>query len=104
MGSDKSNWHSDLEYDKWVTLPVTGPRPSARYKHAAVVIGEKLYIVGGSRNGRYLSDGLAEFIHVMMANNHNNHNNQDIVEVIRVFAINNDATITKAKREDNLKN
>ncbi|PWA48962.1 galactose oxidase/kelch repeat superfamily protein [Artemisia annua] len=56
MGSDKPNWHSDLEYDKWVSLPVTGPRPSARYKHAAVVIDEKLYIVGGSRNGRYLSD------------------------------------------------
>lgn len=56
MGSDKPNWHSDLEYDKWVALPVTGPRPSARYKHAAVVIDEKLYIVGGSRNGRYLSD------------------------------------------------
>nr|GEW18413.1 acyl-CoA-binding domain-containing protein 4 [Tanacetum cinerariifolium] len=56
MGSDKPNWHSDLEYDKWVALPVTGPRPSARYKHAAVVIGEKLCIVGGSRNGRYLSD------------------------------------------------
>ncbi|KAI3734676.1 hypothetical protein L6452_14151 [Arctium lappa] len=56
MGSDNCNWHSDLVYDQWVALPVAGPRPSARYKHAAVVIDEKLYIVGGSRNGRYLSD------------------------------------------------
>lgn len=56
MGSDNLNWHSDLDYDQWVALPVAGPRPSARYKHAAVVINEKLYIVGGSRNGRYLSD------------------------------------------------
>ncbi|KAJ9553723.1 hypothetical protein OSB04_017768 [Centaurea solstitialis] len=56
MGSDNWNWHSDLEYEKWVALPVAGPRPLARYKHAAAVIDEKLYIVGGSRNGRYLSD------------------------------------------------
>ncbi|CAI9296169.1 unnamed protein product [Lactuca saligna] len=56
MGSDNCNWHSDLDYDQWVALPVAGPRPSARYKHAAAVINEKLYIVGGSRNGRYLSD------------------------------------------------
>ncbi|XP_076952284.1 acyl-CoA-binding domain-containing protein 5-like [Bidens hawaiensis] len=56
MGSDNSNWHSELDYDKWVSLPVAGPRPSARYKHAAAVIDEKLYIVGGSRNGRQLSD------------------------------------------------
>ncbi|XP_024989596.1 acyl-CoA-binding domain-containing protein 6-like [Cynara cardunculus var. scolymus] len=56
MGSDNCNWHSDLDYDQWVALPVAGPRPLARYKHAAVVIDEKLYIVGGSRNGRYLSD------------------------------------------------
>ncbi|KAI3705227.1 hypothetical protein L1987_75461 [Smallanthus sonchifolius] len=27
-----------------------------RYKHAAVIAEEKLYILGGSRNGRYLSD------------------------------------------------
>lgn len=56
MGSDNCNWHSDLDHDQWVALPVAGPRPSARYKHAAIVIDEKLYIVGGSRNGRYLSD------------------------------------------------
>ncbi|KAJ4720691.1 acyl-CoA-binding domain-containing protein 4-like [Melia azedarach] len=53
---DISTWLSELTYDQWTALPVSGPRPSARYKHAAVVVGEKLYIVGGSRNGRYLSD------------------------------------------------
>ncbi|XP_071732945.1 acyl-CoA-binding domain-containing protein 6-like [Rutidosis leptorrhynchoides] len=56
MGSDNWNWHSSLDYDQWVSLPVVGPQPSARYKHGAVVIDEKLYIFGGSRNGRYLSD------------------------------------------------
>ncbi|RVW97733.1 Acyl-CoA-binding domain-containing protein 6 [Vitis vinifera] len=53
---DIDNWHSELEYDQWLRLPVSGPRPSARYKHAAAVVDEKLYISGGSRNGRYLSD------------------------------------------------
>ncbi|KAH7547823.1 hypothetical protein ACOSQ2_033288 [Xanthoceras sorbifolium] len=53
---DISNWHSELDYEQWVALPVSGPRPSARYKHASAVVGEKLYVVGGSRNGRYLSD------------------------------------------------
>nr|XP_043631947.1 acyl-CoA-binding domain-containing protein 4-like [Erigeron canadensis] len=56
MGTDSGDWRSNLEYNKWVALPVAGKRPSARYKHAAVVVDEKLYIVGGSRNGRYLSD------------------------------------------------
>ncbi|KAF5729455.1 acyl-CoA-binding domain-containing protein 4-like [Tripterygium wilfordii] len=46
----------ELAYDQWVALPVSGARPSARYKHAAAVIDEKLYVIGGSRNGRYLSD------------------------------------------------
>ncbi|XP_015876662.2 acyl-CoA-binding domain-containing protein 6 [Ziziphus jujuba] len=53
---DFSNWQSLLEDGQWVSLPVSGPRPSARYKHSAVVVDEKLYISGGSRNGRYLSD------------------------------------------------
>ncbi|XP_062220794.1 acyl-CoA-binding domain-containing protein 4 isoform X2 [Phragmites australis] len=45
-------------YDQWVLLgPAEGsPRPSARYKHAAEVVQDKLYVVGGSRNGRSLSD------------------------------------------------
>ncbi|XP_044460473.1 acyl-CoA-binding domain-containing protein 4, partial [Mangifera indica] len=53
---DIIKWHSELSYEEWMALPVSGSRPSARYKHAAVVVGEKLYIVGGSRNGRHLSD------------------------------------------------
>lgn len=56
MGAENSHWHSELTYDQWVALPVSGPRPSARYKHAAAVVDAKLYISGGSRNGRYLSD------------------------------------------------
>lgn len=53
---DIVNWYSALIHDKWAVLPVPGPRPFARYKHAAMVVDEKLYIAGGSRNGRYLSD------------------------------------------------
>ncbi|CAH8306885.1 unnamed protein product [Eruca vesicaria subsp. sativa] len=54
---DVGDWHSNLAYDEWTPLTVpTGSRASARYKHAALVVDEKLYIVGGSRNGRYLSD------------------------------------------------
>ncbi|GLT66772.1 hypothetical protein SLA2020_391210 [Shorea laevis] len=51
-----SNWPSELGYEQWVALPVSAPQPSARYKHAAAVVEGKLYITGGSRNGRYLSD------------------------------------------------
>ncbi|WCJ19227.1 Acyl-CoA-binding domain-containing protein 4 [Euphorbia peplus] len=53
---DAGNWFSQLTYDQWVPIPVSGARPSARYKHAAAVADEKLYVSGGSRNGRYLSD------------------------------------------------
>lgn len=53
---DISDWQSGLAYDQWIALPVSGSRPPARYKHAAVAVDEKLYVVGGSRNGRYLSD------------------------------------------------
>ncbi|XP_051116425.1 acyl-CoA-binding domain-containing protein 4 [Andrographis paniculata] len=56
MGADSQSWHLELSYDQWVALPVSGPRPAARYKHAAALFDEKLYITGGSRNGRYLSD------------------------------------------------
>ncbi|XP_022134025.1 acyl-CoA-binding domain-containing protein 4 [Momordica charantia] len=53
---DVDNWRWGLAYDQWVALPVSSSRPPARYKHAAAVVDQKLYIVGGSRNGRYLSD------------------------------------------------
>ncbi|OVA17943.1 Kelch repeat type 1 [Macleaya cordata] len=56
VDSDISSWLLSLAYDQWVALPVSGSRPSARYKHAAEVANGKLYITGGSRNGRYLSD------------------------------------------------
>ncbi|XP_077229341.1 galactose oxidase/kelch repeat superfamily protein [Tasmannia lanceolata] len=45
-----------LAYDQWAALPISGWRPPARYKHAAEVVHDKLYVTGGSRNGRYLSD------------------------------------------------
>ncbi|KDP45074.1 hypothetical protein JCGZ_01574 [Jatropha curcas] len=53
---DAGSWFSQLTYDQWVAIPVSGARPSARYKHAAAIADEKLYVSGGSRNGRYLSD------------------------------------------------
>ncbi|XP_042015300.1 acyl-CoA-binding domain-containing protein 6-like [Salvia splendens] len=56
MGMDNQSWHLDLNHEQWAALPVDGQRPAARYKHAATVLGEKLYVMGGSRNGRYLSD------------------------------------------------
>ncbi|KAK7268495.1 hypothetical protein RIF29_21194 [Crotalaria pallida] len=51
-----NNWYKELIYDEWVPIPVSGSRPPPRYKHAAAVVDEKLYIAGGSRNGRHLSD------------------------------------------------
>ncbi|CAI9091209.1 OLC1v1026171C1 [Oldenlandia corymbosa var. corymbosa] len=56
MGTDSQSLHLNTSYDEWVSLPVPGPRPAARYKHAAAVVDGKLYVTGGSRNGRYLSD------------------------------------------------
>ncbi|KZV33000.1 acyl-CoA-binding domain-containing protein 4 [Dorcoceras hygrometricum] len=56
MGTGSQSQYLDISYDQWVALPVSTGRPAARYKHAAIVVEEKLYIVGGSRNGRYLSD------------------------------------------------
>uniref|UniRef100_A0A5B7ANG1 Putative acyl-CoA-binding domain-containing protein 4 n=1 Tax=Davidia involucrata TaxID=16924 RepID=A0A5B7ANG1_DAVIN len=56
MGTDSSKWHLELTYGQWVALSMSSPGPSARYKHAAAVVDEKMYITGGSRNGRYLSD------------------------------------------------
>lgn len=64
---DKENLHSSTEfaeYDpaakKWTTL---APLPAPRSSHNAVVIGDKLYVVGGwtlngSRKGEWLADSL----------------------------------------------
>ncbi|KAI5079312.1 hypothetical protein GOP47_0004791 [Adiantum capillus-veneris] len=41
---------------KWVSPQVFGRRPTPRYQHAAEIIGDKMYIVGGNHNGRYLND------------------------------------------------
>ncbi|KAK9124098.1 hypothetical protein Sjap_013700 [Stephania japonica] len=54
--TDVNEWISALPYDTWVALPVSGSRPSARYQHGSVVAKGKLYVVGGSRNGRNLAD------------------------------------------------
>ncbi|CAN1174332.1 Acyl-CoA-binding domain-containing protein 6 [Linum perenne] len=54
--ADVGDWFSQLPYEQWVAIPVSGPRPSARYKHAAAFGDDKLYVYGGSRNGRYLSE------------------------------------------------
>jgi hypothetical protein len=43
-------------YNEWVLPAVTGRRPSARYQHAAEVVNNKLYVIGGNHNGRYLND------------------------------------------------
>ncbi|KAL4351498.1 hypothetical protein GQ457_06G020870 [Hibiscus cannabinus] len=43
-------------YDQWVSPPITGQRPKARYEHGAAVVQDKMYIYGGNHNGRYLSD------------------------------------------------
>ncbi|KAG6434149.1 hypothetical protein SASPL_105771 [Salvia splendens] len=43
-------------YDQWVSPPISGTRPKARYEHGAAVIDDKMYIFGGNHNGRYLSD------------------------------------------------
>ncbi|KAL8533202.1 hypothetical protein ACS0TY_009448 [Phlomoides rotata] len=56
MGTDGQSWHLDLNFDQWVALPASGQRPVPRYKHAATIFDEKLYVIGGTRNGRYLSD------------------------------------------------
>lgn len=53
---DAYNWHVDQPHNKWVVLSIPGARPLPRYKHAAAVVDDKLYISGGSRNGRYLSE------------------------------------------------
>ncbi|KAG1361355.1 acyl-CoA-binding domain-containing protein 4 [Cocos nucifera] len=47
---------SSAPYDQWILIHSSGWCPPARYKHAAEVVQDKLYVVGGSRNGRYLSD------------------------------------------------
>ncbi|KAH7300939.1 hypothetical protein KP509_23G004500 [Ceratopteris richardii] len=44
------------DQDKWVSPHVSGYKPTPRYQHAAEVIGNKMYVIGGNHNGRYLND------------------------------------------------
>ncbi|KAK8633262.1 hypothetical protein V6N13_014108 [Hibiscus sabdariffa] len=43
-------------YDLWVSPPISGQRPKARYQHGAAVVQDKMYVYGGNHNGRYLND------------------------------------------------
>ncbi|KAF3790353.1 Acyl-CoA-binding domain-containing protein 4 [Nymphaea thermarum] len=43
-------------HNKWIALSVNGQCPKARYEHGAATIQDKMYIVGGNHNGRYLND------------------------------------------------
>ncbi|KAL3693329.1 hypothetical protein R1sor_006980 [Riccia sorocarpa] len=43
-------------YDAWFSPVVNGRRPAARYQHAAAVVGDKMFVIGGNHNGRYLND------------------------------------------------
>ncbi|KAG8048883.1 hypothetical protein GUJ93_ZPchr0009g1417 [Zizania palustris] len=43
-------------YDQWTQLIVSGPLPKPRYKHGAAMVQEKMYVLGGNHNGRYLGD------------------------------------------------
>ncbi|KAF1880206.1 hypothetical protein Lal_00022335 [Lupinus albus] len=58
MDDNNNNWwyNKELRYDEWIPITVSSPRPLPRYKHAAAVVDGKMYISGGSRNGRQLSD------------------------------------------------
>ncbi|KAH9548260.1 hypothetical protein CY35_11G078800 [Sphagnum magellanicum] len=43
-------------YNEWVSPTVIGRRPLARYQHATRIVDNKMYIIGGNHNGRYLND------------------------------------------------
>ncbi|PQM41902.1 acyl-CoA-binding domain-containing protein 4 isoform X1 [Prunus yedoensis var. nudiflora] len=94
-GVNASNWQTDLAYDQWKALPVSGPRPPARYKHAAVVVDEKLYIIGGSRNGRHLSDvQVFDFRNLLWSNiklkpNSDKFEDSDLQEVLPAISAHN---------------
>ncbi|XP_020275737.1 acyl-CoA-binding domain-containing protein 4 [Asparagus officinalis] len=56
QGTDLRAYLSVAENDRWILISLSGWRPLGRYKHSAQIVKEKLYVIGGSRNGRYLSD------------------------------------------------
>ncbi|KAG6557028.1 hypothetical protein Mapa_000953 [Marchantia paleacea] len=42
--------------DQWFSPEIKGRRPAARYQHSAAVVGNKVFVIGGNHNGRYLND------------------------------------------------
>jgi N-acetylneuraminic acid mutarotase len=50
-------WSFDISTRKWTELQCTGSIPSPRADHAAVLLGDVMYVFGGrSQDGAYLSD------------------------------------------------
>jgi hypothetical protein len=53
-------WSFDISTRKWTELQCTGSIPSPRKRHAAVVLGDVMYVFGGqSQNGAILGDLIA---------------------------------------------
>eukprot|EP00898_Chlorokybus_atmophyticus_P001743 jgi/Chlat1/256/Chrsp1S08780 len=42
--------------DCWIAPFLIGRKPTPRYQHASVVVGDKMYVIGGNSFGRYLND------------------------------------------------
>jgi hypothetical protein len=50
-------WSFDISTRQWTELQCTGPIPSPRTGHTAVLLGDVMYVFGGrSQNGAYLGD------------------------------------------------
>ena len=45
--------------NEWTAVSAAGEPPRRRYEHAAAVLGDKMYVVGGNSNGRLLGDNFA---------------------------------------------
>lgn len=49
-----------LPNNKWEPLDCKGRKPAPRYQHASALISQRMYVIGGNCNGRFLND-----IHVL---------------------------------------
>ena len=63
-GSDGSHryndtWSLNVLTREWTELQCTGSIPSPRSGHAAVLVGDVMYVYGGSVVGTYLGDLIA---------------------------------------------
>lgn len=47
---------ASLSAMRWCEVKVTGTPPSARMGHAAVAVGHRMYVIGGSNNKRWFGD------------------------------------------------